>query len=220
MEILNGKVTNTTRFNINRIVKIDPEAIKNVIIRKTDSIVFYFNKNGIYVCESLKKKEKILRKDNVANILGIDGYSEWEVKRLLNLIPDGATIEYLEHMIASNDVALYVNTHNPCTYEVKYFITEVCKPQIKRSYGNTNKKTFDYIEINMGVACMDMEYIKNNIRAIVNIAIHRIAKDPEYKKYGVEVNYLRVTGCYSLEGQRLRTKLINGIKLVFELKNI
>lgn len=217
-----SKAVDTTRIDINRTVKIDPETIKNIIIRKANSTVFYFNKNGIYVCESFKKKEKMLRKDNnVADILGIGDFKNtWKLKKLLTLIPDGATIEYLEHMIASDDAALYVNTHNPCTYEVKYFITEVCKPQIKRSYGNTNKKTFDYIEINMGVACMDMEYIKNNIRSIVNIAIRRIAKDPEYKKYGVEVNYLRVTGCYSLEGQRLYTKLINGIKLIFELKNI
>ena len=80
---------------------------------------------------------------------------------------------------------------------------------------NDKKNTFDFIYLDINIVTQwptsKKEYIQKNMSTIKKKAINKIKESGEFKKYGIPVNFLRITKC-SLNN--------DVIELIFELKEI
>lgn len=103
------------------------------------------------------------------------------------------------------------------TSEVKNFIYHIERPIFERETDNKNKNTFDFIRIRLSIASKEKysnqkQFIKNNLKDIASIALTKIQNTKYYQKYGIPINYLRLTNAIiTIDGQ---------LELLFCLKNI
>lgn len=96
-------------------------------------------------------------------------------------------------------------------------ITFVHEPYIERVPGNNNKSTFDFVKIDLSISTRlsieeKKEYIKNNIKHIMDTAVYKISTSRIYTKFGVPINYLKVTS--------ITLKQSSLLHIIFELKEI
>lgn len=100
--------------------------------------------------------------------------------------------------------------------EVSQFVQRVGTPSIEREVGNPNKDTFDFIRIYIGVAqtwYMDRRlFSKKNMKYIARLALAHIRDSKRFQKYGVPINFLRLSECTLTQCSEL--------ELVFELKKL
>lgn len=89
-----------------------------------------------------------------------------------------------------------VNRFNP-NMSINDFIIKVKNPCIERELGNNNKNTFDFITLEMLTPLKfygdRKKYINDHIKEIYKIAMDKIGNYKYYQKYGVPVNYLKLT---------------------------
>lgn len=80
------------------------------------------------------------------------------------------------------------------TQYVEDFVLSVYKPEYRRAAGNEDKKTFDFIEVEMVIRSTDAskEKVQQHQKEIFRKAIEKIEKDRSFKKYGVPVNVLKM----------------------------
>lgn len=79
-------------------------------------------------------------------------------------------------------------------------------PTFGRFPENKNSKTFDYIHIDVGIYGVDIDkkqYIKDHIKEILDATVNYISKRKNFIKYGISVNFLRVTSLMYTKDQML-----------------
>ena len=85
---------------------------------------------------------------------------------------------------------------NP-SMNINDFILKVKQPSIERALGNNNKNTFDFITLEMLTPLKfygdRKKYIKDHIKEIYEIAMNKISNYRYYERYGVPVNYLKLS---------------------------
>lgn len=74
------------------------------------------------------------------------------------------------------------------------YVLTVNKPIFRRDADNTNKNTFDFIDIEMVVRSGDAtkEKVKANQKEIFDKAINKLNNSKQFQKYGVPVNFLKM----------------------------
>lgn len=105
---------------------------------------------------------------------------------------------------------------HPFQNNIERFITKIYNPDFIRKPGNENKKTFDYIRVQMNIntSCTNIEdAIKNNSYEIFMAVIHKIETHRSFKKYGIPVNFLRITSAKYF-------KDIHLLEMIIELKEV
>ena len=95
------------------------------------------------------------------------------------------------------------------------FITKIDRPLICRYTDNTNKDTFDYIDVDCyiikSLGNYTKSYIKEHNKDICKLVLDKINNSKAYQKYGVPINFLKLS----------RETLLDGyIEFRFELKDI
>ena len=106
-----------------------------------------------------------------------------------------------------------------------YTYTKTVAPEIFRRIGivngptfgrfpeNKNSKTFDYVHIDVGIYGVDIDkkqYVKDHIKEILDATVNYISNSKRFTKYGISINFLRVTSLMYTKDQMLH--------FVFELK--
>lgn len=109
---------------------------------------------------------------------------------------------------------------NQTEKEIRRFITKINAPQFEREPENKNKNTFDFVRIYLSVLTSQpnkREFIKQNLKAINRLAVTSIENHKNWKKYGLETNYLRLTQCTLTQQSEL--VLLYELKPIGEKKN-
>lgn len=104
-------------------------------------------------------------------------------------------------------------TKCPLGYSSEFVLT-VNKPIFRRDIDNTNKNTFDFIDVEMVIRSTDVnkEKVLKNKKEIFDKAISRIENHRSFKKYGIPVNCLKM---YSFILRHDGTLIVS-----FELKSV
>lgn len=191
------KISSETRLYYRR-------SLPNNLLRVRKEKGYYFNSDGVYCCESL---EDLYRKGMYGIIPTYDyryraynlykpdfkGISPRIVSRAITSLKEGDTIskffEYLE--------TLEPNERQELPTGLDRFITKISLPSIQREYGNKNTKTFDFIYVYVCII-HDWEsdrkqYIKENMPEIKKRVIARIEESKHFQRYGIPINFLKLT---------------------------
>lgn len=79
---------------------------------------------------------------------------------------------------------------------LRNLILKINNPIVEREFDNCNKNTFDFVTIYMSISSTmenRKEIIKDNLKEINKIALTKIKKSKCLEKYGVPINFLRLT---------------------------
>lgn len=73
-------------------------------------------------------------------------------------------------------------------------VLKIDRPEIRRETGNTNKKTFDFVRVEMSIRStyQSVEKLKEHKKEIIQKALDKIDSYKPYQKYGVPVKYLHL----------------------------
>ena len=205
------------------------DSVHNVIFKRKGNLYYFFNSQGIY--SSIHRDEalnsdlyyfprKIPRENSyyfidmtvsVADALFLYNYNGF--KRAVNLLKVGQTI---------NDLIEIYNTTRP-TYshwnsDLERFITTLEEPEYVCIPENQNKNTlFDYVYVTVNVVSEwytdRKSYINSHSREIKKMVLERIETDKKFKKYGLPINFLKLS-------RAIFSPRKSSIQFLFELKDI
>lgn len=73
-------------------------------------------------------------------------------------------------------------------------VLKIDRPEIRRETGNTNKKTFDFVRVEMSIRStyQSVEKLRAHKKELVQKALDKIDSYKPYQKYGVPVKYLHL----------------------------
>jgi len=73
-------------------------------------------------------------------------------------------------------------------------VLKIDRPEIRRETGNTNKKTFDFVRVEMSIRStyQSVEKLRAHKKEIIQKALDKIDSYKPYQKYGVPVKYLHL----------------------------
>lgn len=197
-------------------------AIKNLVLRKFNGDVYYFNDKGIYSKVKIEEAKKmafsnlIFREDGTCFI---DNTCFWMYikpnQRLTTMaitkLEIGDTIEEFEEKIKSVKIKTHIKPEG-----LERFITKINKPIFGKYPENLNKDTFDYIYMDLCIVHEwdenRKEYIKKHIKKIEQKVLSKLEKDRKFKSYGVPLNFLKIS--------RITLKKDDVIQFVLEMKSI
>jgi hypothetical protein len=108
-----------------------------------------------------------------------------------------------------DDILEWLETHPEVLYrdKSKYTLTpeeryewdhgivlKIDRPEIRRETGNTNKKTFDFVRVEMSIRStyQSVEKLRAHKKEIIQKALDKIDSYKPYQKYGVPVKYLHL----------------------------
>lgn len=194
--------------------------ITNCILRKKENRVYYFDENGIYKSilieeiENSSLKNWKFRED--ASFYFFNTYhiyiskNDNIIKKAVCMLKENDTIEDFDNYLSEVKLEKRQKPQG-----IDRFITKIEKPIFGRTVENDKKNTFDFIYLDINIVTQwptsKKEYIQKNMSTIKKKAINKIKESGEFKKYGIPVNFLRITKC-SLNN--------DVIELIFELKEI
>lgn len=101
-------------------------------------------------------------------------------------------------------------------FDLERFITKIDRPIIERDVDNPNTKTFDFIRVHMYILTYEenpMDIIKEYRKGILTMALDRIEKAKNFKRYGIPINFLKLDKFTYCDNQKM-------IELLFTLKPI
>lgn len=101
------------------------------------------------------------------------------------------------------------------TTDIFAHMGKVDKPIFIRKPENSNKKTFDYIHLSVGICGKDIdkkEWCREHIKEIVDRMTYGLSINKSFTKYGIPTNFLRVTNAVYTKDDMLQ--------LTYELKDI
>ena len=174
-------------------------------------------------------------------IIGITRVNRYILKEVISTLKPGDTynemvkrynwiIDYKENL--NHDLA----THNlPAKFFVKYpiynpykevletncnvssFIFKIGRPVFEREPENSNRKTFDFLKIRVTIPSKESfpdrkKFVKTYLKEIVSIVLEKVSSLQAYQRFGIPINFLKLTRAGILTGDEL--------ELVFELKDI
>lgn len=91
--------------------------------------------------------------------------------------------------------------------EVHQTITRIEKPSVYRDFNNPNKKTFDFIKIEFCIRKQNRDVTRRILREhkkhFMNIISHMLKKSPDFKKYGIPINFLCISECVITRDDRI-----------------
>lgn len=100
--------------------------------------------------------------------------------------------------------------------ELAMFVHTVGTPEIEREFENKNPNTFDFIRVYVSVKHVDANTKRTMLRKykkeIMNMVLLQIKTNKSFKKYGIPVNFLRLSQCVLTRDHQ--------IMFLFELKDI
>lgn len=83
-------------------------------------------------------------------------------------------------------------------------VTAVFKPVFRRYNDNTNKDTFDVVELDIGLlSSTTIEDIKKAKREIYKLAFDVVKESKEYQSYGVPIEFLEISRCVLTNDKRI-----------------
>lgn len=198
----------------------------NKIIRIHSGYYGFFDENGNYQLISEKDFENF---PNVSNPFGgpfgidftlinhiVNGLSNIKNTVILNKsicqLKPGDTIDDLLYLTQ--------NTHrqkHSLPSGLDRFVTKIGSPSFQRFPENQNPKTFDLIYIELCLISENSwdnwrDYFNANKKLIISLALKRIANNKQFKKYGIPINFLKIS--------RATLRKDCTLELVFELKNL
>ena len=97
--------------------------------------------------------------------------------------------------------------------ELEKFVTKISRPIYIRTPENKKRNTFDYIrfDVNLNTSFENKnEYLKRNIKAIIQMVNERLQNDTCFKQKGISINYLSVT--------KVLKDTNNSLVVIYELK--
>lgn len=210
----------------------------NCVIKFAHSTIYYFNAEGVFCSITLEKLKERLRKEKVdfwtyeyleKNMYTelANSYRKWTgtlkdtskyfqdinctiARMALSKLKEGDTIEDFERLMQETTLKENLPTG------LNRFITKIAKPDFERDPENSNTKTFDWITIDVYIVKewseKRMDYIKKHIEEIKEMVLESISKSPSFKKYGVPINFLKLSNCVLRKDSTL--------VFTFELKQI
>lgn len=197
------------------------QEMPNKVLRYSKGIGYYFNFYGVYCCG---KREELLEKGiGGARSLpyirhrsdlyqpDIGDISSRVISIAITKLKVGDTIdkffEYIEEA-KTNRI--------PLPTGIDRFITKIDTPSIEREIGNKNKNTFDFIYVDVCIIHFwetdKRKYIKENMPEIKRRVVEKIESSNQFKRYGVPINFLKVTSITLTRDDVLH--------FIFELKEI
>lgn len=206
------------------------DSIHNVIFKRVGIWYYFFNSKGVYssiYCDDVLNSNLYYfpksmdfvhitsyfldMSNNVANALHLNNYNTF--KKAINLLEVGQTTNDLIKIY--NSVKLEDNHWNN---DLERFITTIEKPDYVCIPENPNKDTsFDYVYVNVNVVSRwdtdRAEYIKKNSKEISKKALERIETDRKFKKYGIPINFLKLS-------KAIFSANLSLIQFLFELRDI
>lgn len=101
-------------------------------------------------------------------------------------------------------------------FEIYNFITGIGSVHIEREPENKNKNTFDFVRVYASTKALPLEQKRQILsaykREILRLILTKIKRSPNFQKYNISINFLRLTQCIITRDQQ--------IVFGFELKNI
>lgn len=97
--------------------------------------------------------------------------------------------------------------------ELEKFVTKISRPIFIRTPENKKRNTFDYIRFNVNLNTSfenKNEYLKRNIKAIIQMVNETLQNDIYFKRKGISINYLSVT--------KVLKDTNNSLVVIYELK--
>lgn len=95
-------------------------------------------------------------------------------------------------------------------------VAKIGNPQIERETDNNDTHTFDFARVNMTTVKMTNEqkraFIRKYKKSIIRLVLNRIKNYKHYQRFGIPVNFLRLTSC--------TLTYDHSIIFLFELKNL
>lgn len=189
--------------------------------------LYYFDEKGIYRCVSL---EEAIRRNLIINsywnlaefvsefpcgiwyrsyILDCEIDNERIIAKAICRLEEGDTIKDLEYYLSITKIEKY-----PKPEGIERFITKIEKPQFVRSPGNNKKETFDYIYIDVNIISHweedRLKYIQKHRKEIDEMVIDSLERSKEFQKFGIPVNFLKVS--------RITLRRDSVLEFVLELK--
>ena len=199
---------------------IKEDVIKNKPVRKCGGKFYYFDEDGIYRCilekeldESLKVKWNYMRFQELYTYykLGIKFSNLNLVKKAISKLKVGDTLEVFDEYLSNITFEKHKKPEN-----LDRFITKINNPIFHRTPENLNKDTFDYIFIDVMILTEWEEdrisYIYKNKNEILKRVIEKLESNKKFQKYGVPINFLKVS--------RITLKRDSVLEFILELKNI
>lgn len=198
------------------------DEIKKYILRQAKGNIYYFNDNGIYCKITVDEAKKMrfsnlnIREDETIWIdyffLGLYIHPNLVIaKKAITNLKVGDTIENFKEKIKNTKLDTH---HKP--EGLDRFITKIEKPYFVKKPENCDKNIFDYIYIDLCIVHEwnedKREYIKEHMKGIKNMMIDKLEADTTFKRFGVPINFLRIS--------RLTLKNNDVLQFVLELKEI
>lgn len=210
--LLSGKRLNTEEFQIrpyvalNRSTKnvkfFDEKMVFHIVplrnaFGKVEGIYAY--EDGRFLCDSFHTLYCMIGKNNDIPLFMM----------ALTKLQDGDSYEKFLQICKE---AHYNLSTEPMPW-IDRFIAKIESPSIERETDNLNKKTFDFVRIRILLSDLQVdtkEEVKRNFEEILMRAIQKIQRNKAFQKYGVPVNFLKVTKV-TLTQQKV-------LEILFELK--
>lgn len=178
--------------------------LPNRLLRAIREKGYYFNSEGVYCSDSLKNlynrgmRGIIQTYDDKYRAYStykpeFNNVSQRIVSRAITTLEEGDTIskffEYLE--------TLEPKPRQELPTGLDRFITRICPIRIQREYGNKNTKTFDFIYVDVCIISEwetdRKQYIKENMPEIKKRVVTKIEESKQFKRYGIPINFLKLT---------------------------
>lgn len=178
--------------------------LTDVILRVKKGKAYYFDKEGIYRSTSAQSVESLKnswvidkngkrRLDAIVIVMENFDYENGSllIKAICSL-KEGDTIEKFKQILETVEYE-----ERPKPTGIDRFVTKIEKPVFERLPENPKTNTFDYIVVDVNIVT-DWEedrrtYIQKHKKQICEMVLRKVQEDRTFKKFGVPVNFLKIT---------------------------
>ncbi len=178
--------------------------LTDVILRVKKGKAYYFDKEGIYRSTSAQSVESLKnswvidkngkrRLDAIVIVMENFDYENGSllIKAICSL-KEGDTIEKFKQILETVEYE-----ERPKPTGIDRFVTKIEKPVFERVPENPKTNTFDYIVVDVNIVT-DWEedrrtYIQKHKKQICEMVLRKVQEDRTFKKFGVPVNFLKIT---------------------------
>jgi len=196
-----------------------------MVARQKQGKVYYFDQDGIYRCVSIEEAKQhkelcpVIRNDEsvffvreLSSFLAVENINLFLLRKCIcQQLKIGDSIADLDDYLSREE---FESKSKP--EEIERFVTNIGTPIFTRVPENPNKGTFDFIFIQVNIISKWKEdrnkYIHGHLKEIKDMVIGKLKSSRSFKKYGVPVNFLRIT--------RVTLKKDSTLEFVMELKTI
>lgn len=123
----------------------------------------------------------------------------------------------LQQSYATTATTKFLRSHTDISEQVKAFMFKISQPVFRRDPGNTNRKTFDSIHVEISIPSKTkmpnrVEFIKKHKREIAVLALRKIEQSKQFERYDIPINFLQLKSIKILPADE--------ITIMFTLKDL